>query len=113
MSGNFSQLLAFFNRGELNDELSAEMTELVKMVRLTGKQGSISLTIKIAKANKRDEDTIKVTPQFKTTLPQLDQAEMIMFSTHDGDILRNDPRQSEINLKEVSTQNEQNYKEAH
>lgn len=101
MNTPFSQHLGFINRGELDDELTYELAELVKMVRLTGKQGSITLTLKVSKANKRDEDTLKIAPSYKTTLPQLDQAETIMFSTIDGDLLRNDPNQNELELKEI------------
>jgi len=107
----FSEQIAFLNRGEFNDELSQELAELVKMVRLTGKKGAISITLKISKANKRDEDTLKITPSYKTTLPQLEQAEAIMFSTADGDLLRNDPRQMQLNLKQVATEQPTNLKE--
>jgi len=99
----FSQHLAFLNRGELDDELTAELTELVKMVRLTGKKGQISITLKISMMNRRDEDTVKIEPSYKTALPQLEQMEAVMFSTADGDLLRNDPKQQSLDLKEVIT----------
>jgi len=34
-----------------------------------------------------------------------------MFSTADGDLLRNDPRQMQLNLKQVATEQPTNLKE--
>lgn len=111
MNTNYNELIAYLNRGDLNAELSSELAELVKMVRLTGKQGTINLKLKVAMANKRDEDTMTITPQITTSLPQLDQATAIMFSTADGDLLKNDPKQHELDLKEIR-ENNQPLKEA-
>jgi hypothetical protein len=43
--------------------------------------------------NTRDENTMKVTPKVTRTIPELDRADTIMFSTADGDLLRDDPAQ--------------------
>ncbi|MCD8547129.1 MAG: hypothetical protein LRY38_01480 [Aeromonadaceae bacterium] len=99
----FNQQLAFFNRGSLNDELTEAMADVVKSVRETGKQGTITLTLKVSMLNKRDEDAVKITPSIKSTKPELDRAETIMWSTADGDLLRNDPHQNTLDLQVVPT----------
>ena len=51
--------------------------------------------------NTRDENTMKVTPKVTRTIPELDRADTIMFSTADGDLLRDDPAQVQMDLKVI------------
>nr|DAY87246.1 MAG TPA: hypothetical protein [Caudoviricetes sp.] len=51
--------------------------------------------------NTRDENTMKVTPKVSRTIPELDRADTIMFSTADGDLLRDDPSQTQLDLKVI------------
>lgn len=97
----FSQHLVYLNKGTLNDELTDVMTDVVKAVRETGKQGEITLKLKVSMLNKRDEDAVKITPIVTHKVPELDRAETIMYSTADGDLLRNDPDQKQVELKKV------------
>lgn len=97
----FSQHLVYLNKGTLNDELTEVMGDVVKAVRETGKQGTITLQLKVSMLNKRDEDVVKITPSVKHQVPELDRAETIMWSTADGDLLRNDPDQQDVELKSV------------
>lgn len=101
----FSQHLVYLNKGTLNDELTDIMGVVVKAVRDTGKQGTVTLQLKVSMLNKRDEDTVKITPTVKSSIPELDRAETIMWSTADGDLLRNDPDQQDVALKSVDESN--------
>lgn len=97
----FSQQIAFLNKGALDDELTEELAEVVKQVRQTGKKGEVTLTITIQMLDKRHEDALKITPKVKTSIPTLDPYTTIMFSTADGDMLRDDPNQRSLDLRQV------------
>lgn len=98
------------NKGALNNELTDVMADVVKAVRETGKQGTITLQLKVSMLNRRDEDVVKITPNVKSSVPELDRAETIMWSTADGDLLRNDPVQQDINLISISDNHQENVK---
>lgn len=100
----FSQQMAFFNKGMLDSEVTEMLAELVKAVRDTGKKGSLTLTINVSMLNRRDENAMKITPNIKSKLPVLERADTIMYSTYDGALLRNDPDQPSLDLREVQTQ---------
>lgn len=97
----FSQQLAYINRGTLDAELTEALADVIKAVRETGKKGAITLTLNCSMLNTRDENTMKVTPKITRTIPELDRADTIMFSTADGDLLRDDPDQMQIDLKVI------------
>ena len=73
----------------------------MKAVRETGKAGEITLKIKVRKLDNRNEDAVRLTPHVSTKIPQLPPYDTIMFSTGDGDLLRDDPNQRKLPLEEV------------
>ncbi|MFS9418143.1 hypothetical protein [Citrobacter sp. C411] len=97
----FSQQLAYINKGTLDAELTEALAEVIKAVRETGKKGAVTLTLNCAMLNTRDENTMKVTPKVSRTIPELDRADTIMFATADGDLLRDDPAQTQLDLKVI------------
>lgn len=99
----FSQQLAYINKGTLDAELTETLAMIIKAVRETRKKGSVTLTLNCEMLNTRTEDTIKVTPDVKFSKPKLELADTIMFSTIDGDLLRDDPDQIKMNLQVVDT----------
>lgn len=96
----FTQTLSHLERGLLNDELSEELAKVVKAVRETGKKGSITLKLDVS-LMKGTEDTVVLNSSITGKAPQLDRAQTIMFSTYDGDLLRDDPKQHSLDLKTV------------
>ncbi|MCA7012491.1 hypothetical protein LF934_07505 [Dickeya dadantii] len=100
----FSQQIAYINRGTLDAELTESLAELIKSVRETGKKGTITLTLNVSMLNTRDENAVKVTPAVKTSKPELGQADTIMFSTADGDLLRDDPDQIKLPLTVIDAE---------
>ncbi|WP_163833344.1 hypothetical protein [Spartinivicinus ruber] len=107
----FSQTVAYINRGSLDSELTETLSELVQAVRDTCKAGSITLQLKVQMLSANNEDTVKITPNIKSSIPQHEQPQAIFWSTADGDLLRNDPKQSELDLKTVpETSTNQNLK---
>lgn len=97
----FSQQIAFFSRGQFDDEVTDELADLIKAVRTTGKSGELTIKIKVSLLNARDENALKLAPKVSCKKPQPAPYETIMFSTADGDLLRDDPQQRSLNLKEV------------
>lgn len=100
----FSQQISYLNRGALDSECSEALAELIKAVRDTGKKGSITLTLNCSMLNTRDENALRISADVKTSIPKLDRAETIMFSTADGDLLRDDPKQVQMDLRVIDTQ---------
>ncbi|MFZ1875037.1 MAG: hypothetical protein WAU54_20015, partial [Chania sp.] len=99
----FSQQLAFINKGTFDVEATEGLIEVVKAARETGKAASITITLKCQKLNGRDENTIKITPSIKLSIPELGMAETIMFSTNDGGLMRDDPSQVQMDLTVINT----------
>lgn len=97
----FSQQVAYLGKGMLDAELTEELSELIKAVRDTGRTGSLTLKLNVKMHSARDENTVIITPSVSKVKPKLDLAPSIMFSTADGDLLRNDPDQPELELKTV------------
>jgi len=98
----FSQHVAHMSKGSVDTDLTETLADLVKAVRLTGKQGSVSLKLKVGMLNRADEDTVKITPVVTSSMPELDLPEAIMWSTGDGDLLRTDPSQQKAQLETVT-----------
>lgn len=102
----FSKTLSQLNRGELDDELTKVISDVIKAVRETRKQGTVTLSLKIGMLNSRTENQIKITPQVSCKVPELDREESIVFSTADGDVLFDDPNQMKIDLKIIDDKKE-------
>ena len=66
----FSQQLAYINKGTLDAELTEALAEVIKAVRETGKKGAVTLTLNCSMLNTRDENTMKVTPNYPGTGPR-------------------------------------------
>ncbi|GGA80623.1 hypothetical protein GCM10011369_23200 [Neiella marina] len=101
----FSQTLAYLEKGCLDAELSEQLADVIKGVRDTGKQGTVTLQLKVS-LMKGTEDTVSITSSVNSKVPQLDRAQTIMWSTYDGDLIRNDPNQRALDLKTVETTNQ-------
>lgn len=97
----FSDQVSKINKGATDSELTAEMVRLVKQVRDTGKKGSLTLTMNVQMLGNNNEDVVKITPDIKLSLPKVAQPAAIFWSTADGDLLRNDPQQNELEFEKI------------
>lgn len=84
--------------GQTYDELNAALAEVVGAVVRTRKAGEISIKLKI-KAN--GETSVMIVDEIKTKVPQEARGETLFFTTSNGDLIRDDPRQSKLPLREV------------
>jgi len=101
----FSQQISHMAKGTLDAELTSELAKLVKAINDHGKKGTISLTLTLKPEVVNGEVTmINISPDVKVSKPQPQRMSSRMWPTYDGDLLRNDPDQSELDLKTVATE---------
>lgn len=97
----FSQQIAYMNQGCTDADLAERLAEVVKAVVETGKQGTISLQLKVSVQKTKAGEQIKLTPIVSSKKPEMPIGDTIMFPTYDGDLLREDPNQRSLDLKAV------------
>ncbi|MEE4493533.1 hypothetical protein [Streptomyces sp. BE230] len=98
----FASFLQEQSGGQLHDELSTKLHELIEAIRETGKAGSLSLKIDIKPIAGTDGRTLTVTDTVAARLPKTERPKSIFFATDDGNLSRTDPRQPVITgLREV------------
>lgn len=86
--------------GQTEVELSEAISEAVQCARDTGKQAVVSLKITIKPQGNSGQYFI--TDDITTKLPKLPKEQTIMFGTPEGNLLREDPRQQKLPLRELS-----------
>lgn len=98
-AGNFIALLQGKTGGVMLPQLDAELAELVQKVRETGRSGTLTYKLKVlpnAKMGVRIEDQVDVKQPKEVT------GVSFFFVGQGGVLLRNDPNQSELNLRVVA-----------
>ena len=95
----FTDTLIAIRFGELAEETSDALNELVQACASTGKAGSLTLTIKL-KPGKAGQ--MELIDDVKLKLPAPERGSTLMFATPEGNLQREDPRQLSIEgLREV------------
>jgi hypothetical protein len=98
----FTDVIRDARYGELLDELTAQMNELVKAVGDTNKAGQLTLTIKLKPSS---GGAIEVFDEVKMKKPELPKGSSIFFATVENNLVRNNPRQPELTgLREVAAE---------
>lgn len=95
----FGQFLHEQRNGLLHDELSEELAALVTQCVETGKKGT--LTLKVTVSPNKDDVTLLLTDDVKVAAPKHDAKPALFFYDDKGNLLRKDPRQPELPLREV------------
>ena len=107
MSDNtpFSQQIAFLAKGEINDHLTDEMTELVKAINDFGAAGDITLKLKLKPTigSTGEVMSISISADISSKRPGPSHAATHMYPAADGDLLRIDPDQGELELTGIDT----------
>lgn len=78
--------------GRLNEQLTQELARVVRAATETRKKGSIVLELTVTPDNERVTVAAKVT----TKLPQASTMPTTFFTTEEGDLSRDDPRQMQL-----------------
>lgn len=94
----FGDVLRQISGGELYEDLTGKMTEVVDAVMETGKPGEITLTLKIAK---NGESAVLIKDSVKVKVPERARDNAVFYVV-DGDLQREDPRQGKLPLRDVT-----------
>lgn len=101
MSRPFADVIRDLAGGRVYDDLTSQLGEVVTAVVETGKAGSLTLKIDV-KPN--GEGSVRVLADVKPKVPTPVLGETLFFATSSGSLVRNDPRQAELPLREVKTE---------
>jgi len=97
-SNDFSALLSQFRDGESLHELSDKLSKLVQAVRETGKPGKMTYTLIV----KPSGDAVVVTDEEpKLKMPAVQREAAIFFVTEEATLVRHNPNQRQLELREV------------
>lgn len=96
----FLKTLQGVRQGAVIDELNQKLYDLGLAVRSTGRAGELVLKLKLAPIDQSGltlhiEDTVVVKE------PKLSKGKTVFFVTDDGQLVRNDPRQKSLELRQV------------
>lgn len=97
-ANSFIGAIASMDYGNLVPECSEKLSKLVKEVVATGRKGKFQLTIVVAPG--KGEGRIMVESESNLTLPKPQKGQSMFFGTEHGQLLRNDPRQKEMNFED-------------
>lgn len=86
--------------GVFIDMASDKMAELVSAVDASGKAGKLTLEVSVKKATRGG--AMLVTGKVKLTKPAEEAMEAMLFSTPEGNLVADDPRQQKLDLKSVT-----------
>lgn len=95
-SGQFLATMQRHRGGLLLDEASQLLGELVEAVNATGKPGSLTITLNLKPAT-RGQSAMVLTDKITPRLPKI-EAEASFWFGHDGQLVKDDPRQRPLNF---------------
>jgi hypothetical protein len=98
---NFADVLGNLEGGHTFASLNDDLAELVSAVQMHRKPGEISVTLKVTPNGER---AVSVTAATKVKMPEPSKGVTTFFTTQAGDLLRRDPNQPELPLRDVSEQ---------
>lgn len=94
-------ILEAHKNGRIITDLSAALKQVTAAVQLTGKGGSVTLTMKINPASKGDASTLVFLPKVKSVIPESEVPGSIFYADADFNLVREDPNQAKLDLKEA------------
>ena len=107
IQGNgFMRTLADIRTGSAAGEASDALQKLITAVRATGKGGTLTVKLKIKPATTGDCAMVTIEDDVEVKLPKPNRAQSLMYTTEDGSLTRQDPRQMEIPLRIVEDKKE-------
>ena len=96
----FYDFLREHRNGVTHDELADALNDLVAAVNEEGKAGTLAFTVSIKPMGK--SDGLEVSADIKVKPPKKTAGVSIFFSTPDNNLVRQDPRQQSMELREVA-----------
>lgn len=90
----YARTLSQLNLGYTTEELSAQLQQCVDRTQETGKQAKLIFTMTIKPAGR--DGQIEITESIKATLPELARGKSLFFTTPEGNLTRDNPRQPDL-----------------
>jgi hypothetical protein len=97
----FAAVLQDINNGAVADQLAHDVQNLVQTVRQFGRKGKLTVTLEVA-PRKGNAAALNLTARRDLKLPQEEPVESVFFADTDGNLLRDDPRQPQLPLRELN-----------
>lgn len=97
----FQEVLRELRRGNVHDELSDKLQELVAAVTQEGKVGSLTFKITIKPLGKGDG--LEVSDEITVKPPKVTPGSSIFYPTPENNLVRQDPRQQAMELHDIPT----------
>lgn len=97
---SFMKFLQEHRGGSTHDEISEKIRDLVASVTDEGKSGKLTITIAIKPVGKGDG--LEVAVEAKSSPPKPTAGVSIFFASPDNSLVRQDPRQQTLELREVA-----------
>jgi hypothetical protein len=97
----FADVLRDLGKGQVADEAAVMLADLVQAVGTYGKKGTFTLKIEVAPF-KGGTAQLMVSAVAKSSPPTGDPIAAVFFVDDAGNLLRNDPRQGTLPLREVA-----------
>lgn len=98
MARQFADVLGDLAGGQTYEEINARLAEVTQAVIDTRKAGELSIRLRI-KPN--GESSVIVTDEVRAKVPEPLRGETLFFTTADGSLRRDDPRQAKLPLRRV------------
>jgi hypothetical protein len=97
-----TDILRDIRKGRPVEEATMALADIVRAVDETGKEGSVTIILKVKPAKHGGPEKTLVC-EVKAKKPIAEIAPAVFFSNADGDLHRYDPRQEEMPLAEAGT----------
>jgi esterase/lipase len=98
-SRNFTEVIAEFGAGRLQDKLSEKLAEVVRAVGETNLAGEVTLKLSLKPSG---DGAVTMHADVKSKVPERGIGDAIFYSDNSGNLSRRDPRQIEMPLRSVS-----------
>jgi hypothetical protein len=99
MARAFAEFMREHRNGATHDDLSDRLQELVAAVVEENRAGHLTLTISVKPVGK--SGGLEVGAEVKLSAPKPVAGVSIFFATPEGSLIRQDPRQTALELREV------------
>jgi len=103
----FTLFLTDLNDGQTQAALTADLDELLRTVKSTGRSGALSIKLKVSPASKggHEVDKITITAERKLELPKPEQPSDFFWLTDEAEPTRQHPRQHMLDLRDAAQSN--------
>ncbi len=88
--------------GAMLDEAADKLNEVVRTVRDTGRAAKLTIELTVSRTT-RSGHTLTISDKVITKLPEAGAGETLLFADEHGDLFTEDPKQTKLPLREVSS----------